>query len=124
MLRPFLIAIFGAATLAGCAAAPVTPKVTEPAEPHLTVVAKDVAFDTNGLTMTAGQPTLIYFDNLDDSPHNIKIQTGQGGGATLFDGETITKRAITYTVPQIPVGAYFFLCNVHPAMHGVVTVTP
>ncbi len=114
-------AILGACASGGTASGPT---MTEPPGPHLTVVAKDVAFDTNGLTVTADRPTTIFFDNLDDSPHNIKIQTGQGGGATLFDGEIITKRAIIYTVPPIPAGSYFFQCNVHPAMHGVVTVTP
>lgn len=126
MRRSIVVAIVlgSAVGVSACASAPAGPKVSPPPGPHLTVVAKDLAFDTNGLTMTADQPTLIYFENLEDAPHDIEIQTEQNGGANLFDGEIINKGAIVYTVPPLPAGGYFFLCEVHPNMHGVVTVTP
>ena len=110
------------ACASGDAGAPGT--ATEPAGPHLTVVANNVAFDTNELKFTANQPTQIYFVNHDNGvPHNIAISAVQGG-ATTFDGAIINEGAIVYNVPAYGAGTYFFLCKVHPNMNGTVQVTP
>jgi plastocyanin len=96
----------------------------EPSGPHLTVSAKDIAFDTPQLELTAGQPTLIYFVNQEDAPHNIQIAANVSGGGSMFDGEIFIKGARVYSVPAFGPGTYFFLCKVHPNMNGTVKVTP
>lgn len=118
--------VAGALALGGCASGGggAAAAATEPSAPHLTVTAKDIAFDTAQLEMTAGQPTLIYFVNQDDAPHDIKIAAGVSGGGSMFEGEIINKGAIVYDVPAFGAGAYYFLCSVHPNMNGTVQVTP
>lgn len=118
--------VSGALVLGGCASGGegAAATATEPSGPHLTVTAKDIAFDTAQLEMTAGQPTLIYFVNQDDSPHDIKIAANVSGGGSMFEGAIINKGAIVYDVPAFGAGSYFFLCLVHPNMNGTVQVAP
>jgi plastocyanin len=118
--------VLGALVVGGCAAADggVTADATEPPGPHLTVVAKDIAFDTAQLSMTAGQPTQIYFVNQDDAPHDIQIAATKDGGGPMFEGDIINKGAIVYSVPGFGAGSYYFRCTVHPNMNGTVVVDP
>lgn len=118
--------VVGALALTGCASGGggAAATATEPSAPHLTVTAKDIAFDTRQLDMTAGQPTLIYFVNQDDAPHDIQIAANVSGGGSMFKGEIINKGAIVYDVPAFGAGSYFFLCTVHPNMNGTVQVAP
>jgi len=93
------------------------------AEPS-TVVAQNVAFDTNTIALPAGQLATITFDNRDAGvQHNIMITTDDTLTTVLFNGELITGPAtIEYQIPPIDAGEYYFLCLVHPTMNGTVTV--
>ena len=86
------------------------------------VTASGTAFDTEKLELTAGEETEIDFANEDSVQHNISIYEEEGG-ADLFLGELIPAgQAITYTVPALDKGTYYFQCDVHPGMNGEVTV--
>lgn len=87
------------------------------------IVAQDLEFDTQELSLPAGAPSVIAFENRDPDPHNVSIYTEQGGDA-LFQGEIITgPDQIDYEVPPQEPGEYFFQCDVHPTtMTGTVTV--
>ena len=93
------------------------------AEPS-TVVALNLAFDTSTISLAAGAPATITFDNRDAGvQHNMMITTDDTLTTVLFNGELITGPAtIEYQIPPIDAGEYYFLCLVHPTMNGTVTV--
>lgn len=93
-------------------------------EGGVTVVASGLAFDTDAIDLPADAPTTITLDNQDaGTPHNIAIYTDESLDESLFVGELVTGPAsMTYDVPPIPAGEYYFHCDVHPNMSGTVTV--
>jgi plastocyanin len=93
----------------------------------LTVTAEQIAFDTSTIELVAGQETTILFDNRDDAAavgqHNIAIYEDDSLAVELFNGELISGPAqVTYTIPPLEPGEYYFLCIVHPFMNGTVVV--
>ena len=87
----------------------------------VTLVAQNIAFDQSSITVPAGKPFTIAFDNRDPSvPHDVVIK-GSSGNA-LFQGAIVTgPKVVVYNVPAIPAGTYTFVCSVHPNMTGTVT---
>lgn len=81
------------------------------------VGAAALAFDRTQLTLEAGKPGVIKFENREAQPHNIAIFGGADATApNVFTGEIITgPRQIEYKVPPLEAGSYFFRCDVHPA---------
>ena len=88
--------------------------------PLLTVRAKNVAFDTREITLPAGQPVLIRLENEDAGIlHNIAVYRDPQASelvarGKLFDGP----RTRDYHFEGIPVGTYYFQCDLHPSMNG------
>jgi len=79
----------------------------------------------NGYTQTAlqfkaGQPTSLQFNNTDPGvQHNVVIfaeDPAKNPQATaLFTGEVVNgPTRVTYAVPALDAGTYFFHCQVHP----------
>ena len=91
-----------------------------------TVVAKDLAFDTDQIDLTAGQPTTLAFDNEDAGiPHNIAIYSDDSLAESLFQGTQFPGIATEeYQIPALDEGTYYFHCDVHPTMSGSVVVRP
>lgn len=86
------------------------------------VSAAGVAFDIDTLELTAGEETQLDFANEDSVQHNVSIYESEGG-PDLFLGDIIPGgQAITYTIPALDKGKYYFQCDVHPSMNGEVTV--
>ena len=106
----------------GPTAAPATagPSASAPASAGNVIVAKDVSFQTQALTVKAGTPSEIVLDNQDSAPHNLAIK--DASGATLFKGEIVTGTKVSNAVPALGAGAYTFFCEVHPNMTGTLTV--
>ena len=106
---------------------PATPgpsAIAVPAEPEISA-SSITSFDTGTLVVPAARPFQLTFDNNHAGvPHNVQILEAQGG-ASIFDGEEITGVAsITYDVPAIPQGDFFFLCRIHPNMNGSLQSRP
>jgi mono/diheme cytochrome c family protein/plastocyanin len=87
------------------------------------IVAQGVQFTTMSLTVTAGVPFAIAFDNQDAGiPHNVAIHMGTATGTEVFKGAIFPGIAQqTYTIPALAKGTYAFVCTVHPNMVGTLT---
>lgn len=96
--------------------------------PHgtsLSVTAKSIHFTASCLAAPAGKPLTITFHNEDSGvPHNIAIYSSPAATKVLFRGQLVTgPKTLTYHVPALPAGTYYFRCDVHPtAMHGTFIV--
>jgi plastocyanin len=112
--------------LAGLAPGPASPsQVAVPAKPEISA-SSAVSFDTKTLIVPAGRPFELVFHNKNEGvPHNVEIANGPDLATTYFAGERITGvRDITYQVPVLAPGNYYFLCIVHPNMNGTVEAVP
>jgi plastocyanin len=114
-----------AAVLAACSGASADPGTTTPVPPGsptgntVGVVAKDMQFSPATITVEAGSPVQIAFDNKEGAPHNIAIS--DASGKNVFKGEIVSSKAITYQVPALASGTFTFICEVHPDMKGTIT---
>lgn len=90
------------------------------------VTAQGLAFDTSTITLSAGKESTITFTNEDAATqHNIAIYPSSTDlSSPLFRGDLVTgPDKVTYTIPPLQAGSYFFHCDVHPAqMTGTVVV--
>ena len=98
-----------------------------PAEaPAGDLVAEDVQFNKDEITLPAGEETPFEFVNEDQLQHNVAIYTDQADADAqenpLFQGELITATTTTYQIDPLEKGEYVFQCDVHPAMTGSVIV--
>jgi plastocyanin len=127
MKRPAIVLglVALAAVLAACsgaAAAPSTPPASAPAGgtgTTATVVAKDLKFQPEALTVKAGEAFVLVLDNQDSAPHNIKVS--DASGAEVFKGEIVTSTKVDNAIPALAAGTYPFICEVHPDMKGTIT---
>lgn len=101
------------------------PKSGEPETATASISANNLAFDREGLELTANTAVSLVFDNREAQPHNIAIFKGEdASGEKVFTGEIVTgPRKVTYKLPALEPGGYFFRCDVHPNMTGRVTVS-
>jgi plastocyanin len=96
------------------------PALEPSGTPLLTVVARGVAFDTDRIAVPADQPVHIRLDNIDAGiHHNIAIYRDRQASelvarGRLFDGPTVRD----YRFDGFAAGAYYFQCDLHPAMNG------
>ena len=133
VLASVLGAVVGVAMLAGGVALIATAGTGEEGGDHggpppgggVTVIAQDLAFDTTEIHLVAGHETALTFDNRDPGQqHNIAIFPSEDElSDVLFRGDIITgPDTITYTIPALEPGTYYFHCDVHPQMSGAVVV--
>src|SRR6266545_1753520 len=89
-----------------------------------TIMAQGLAFSTPEIALPPDAPSTIHFEDKDAGvSHNIAIYTDSSLGTNLFKGQIITGPAsIDYSIPALKPGTYYFHCDVHPTMHGSVTV--
>jgi plastocyanin len=106
---------FGGVSLPPPPVASGTAGACAPNGTTLQIGAKDVAFDRSCLAAPAGQALTIEFVNQDSLPHNVSIYTNSSATTALFTGPIqASPGTITYQVPTLPAGSYFFRCDVHP----------
>ena len=96
------------------------PTATPTASEGVAVVAIDVAFDTETITVPAGEDVTIAFDNQDVGiPHNVSVYADDTAAEAIYEGEVIPGPAtIEYSFPAPEPGTYYFQCDVHPNMNG------
>ena len=81
------------------------------------LLAKNMNFDKDKITVIAGSKVFINFVNLDvGMPHNFAVYTGSDATRTIFQGRVVIGPAkITYAFDApVDTGTYFFRCDVHP----------
>lgn len=99
--------------------APPSGAACAPAGPTLSVVAKNLSFGVKCLAAPADQPLTIVFDNQEGAPHNVAIYKDSSRSTSLFVGDRVDgPKKVTYQVPAIPAGKYYFQCDFHPFMNG------
>jgi mono/diheme cytochrome c family protein/plastocyanin len=105
-------------------AAPGSPgaSASAPAGAVVQVSALNIAFEQSQISAPAATGFTIHFDNKDAGTlHNVAIK--DASGAEVFRGDIITGPAqADYQVPPLDAGTYTFICSVHPAMTGTLTV--
>jgi hypothetical protein len=118
----FLITLapVGIGWLNGLTPAEATPTpISVPAVPQISA-SSITSFDISELIVPAERPFDLVFDNMQAGvPHNVQIADSPARATVLFDGEVITGVAtVTYHVPALSEGDYYFLCKIHPNMNG------
>lgn len=121
-------AVAGVAMLAGGVALIAFAPKSEGAGPQgpavtVALVAKDLQFDPTKLSVPAGKPFAIAFDNQDAAiQHDVQIfDNPDRTGTPLFDGALVTGVGkMTYQVGALDAGTYYFHCVVHPTMIGTI----
>jgi plastocyanin len=76
-----------------------------------------LAFTTDVLNVPAGEAFQLIFDNQEPGvPHNVSIYTDQSATESLFQGDVVTgPGSVSYQVPALDPGEYFFRCDIHPS---------
>ena len=123
-------AVTGVAMVVGGLAVIAAPLAEEEGEgPVVTLAAPPGAtadgFSTDELLAPAEVPFTLEFDNQETgTEHNVVIFDGQDAESpSLFQGVvTVGPNVTPYAVEPLPVGSYFFHCEIHPTtMTGEVT---
>jgi plastocyanin len=91
-----------------------------PSGNQLQITAFDQKFNKDCLAAPAGQNFTVEFNNLDRGiPHNLAIYADETAAKTYFKGELVDGPGkMTYSVPGVPAGTWFFRCDPHPDMKG------
>jgi plastocyanin len=122
LLTPALISL-AVIVLAACSAGSSGQAAEPSIDPGaLRISAKDLKFSTSALSAPADEPFQIAFDNQEGAPHNVAIYRDSSASEKLFGSDPFSGPAVvTYDVPALPAGTWFFRCDVHPEMSGQLT---
>jgi plastocyanin len=80
------------------------------------LVAENIAFDTETITVPAGAEVTVNFDNRDLAPHNLAVYGTASADNPIFEGVMFigpAEMTSTFTTPEEH-HTYFFRCDVHP----------
>jgi plastocyanin len=88
----------------------------------VTVIARNMEFDQETITISAGSAWSLQLVNEDAAPHNVAIYADKSAGKSLFVGELISSTTTVYQVPALEPGTYLFRCDLHPEMNGTLEV--
>ena len=88
------------------------------------LVAQGLAFDTETIEVTAGEPTPAELTNEDTAVHNLVIfdNPDEASGEELFTSPDVDAGSSeSFEIDPLEEGEYFFHCAYHPQMEGTVT---
>ena len=92
-----------------------------PGEQKLAVTGVDFKFEPNTLTVSAGRPTVVTFDNRGTQPHTFTIE-----GGPKFELQADPGGSRSGTLPALKPGTYQFICSIpghaQLGMTGTLTV--
>jgi len=94
----------------------------DPNAPSL--IAHGLMFDKDQLDVPSGQAFELILNNDDGVPHNIAIYADEAHTQVIFRGDLESTGIHVYDVPALAPGTYYFQCDVHPQMHGIVVAGP
>jgi len=97
----------------GCASG-AGPSQTQPPG-ALYLSADNVAFVQHTVQAPADSPFQLYFENLENVPHNVNVAAATGTSVAkteVFSGPA----GHVLEVPALAAGTYKLLCEVHPEM--------
>jgi plastocyanin len=123
-VRRLLLVLLPVLALGACTSDDATPSATtqpaciEAADASVTLVAKDLQWNTSCLRATVGALTIVV-DNQDDGDnHNVHLPDAPGSPATkLSQGPSTTELDVT-----LELGTYEYVCDIHPNMVGTLHV--
>lgn len=111
------VALAAAVGLAGCSSG---VNATRPPD-AVYLSAKNLAFQQPVVQAPANAAFQLYFENLENVPHNVNV--ADAAGASVAKGEVFTGPAgQTLQVPELVAGSYKLLCDVHPDMYAQLVV--
>ena len=87
------------------------------------LVAQGLAFDTETIEVTAGEPTPAELTNEDTAVHNLVIfdNPDEASGEELFTSPDVDAGSSeSFEIDPLDEGEYFFHCAYHPQMEGTV----
>lgn len=87
------------------------------------IAANNLKFSTASLEVPADAPFKLTFDNKEAQPHNVEILTAKGGEKLFTEKFFSGPKKVTWDVPAMKAGSYYFQCQVHPNMSGTVTAS-
>jgi cytochrome c oxidase subunit 2 len=102
-----------------------TPPPAPSGAPVLSLVAKNIAFDTKELQVPADTPFVIELKNEDVPSITHDVDIRQSDGTVVTDQTPIAGGgSIQYSYEGLAAGTYTFICSVHPVppMTGTLTV--
>ncbi|HUG47221.1 MAG TPA: cupredoxin domain-containing protein [Candidatus Limnocylindria bacterium] len=115
-----MLSLLALVVLAGCATTAAPGKPTPVSDADATISSGSMSFDATTLDVPAGRPFTLLYVNRTPMPHNVAIYSDASASNSLFVGEVIGEQSITYEVPAMPAGEYYFHCDLHPEMNGTV----
>jgi plastocyanin len=110
-----LITLLAIAALAVALAACSSGKSSASAKTSGGSITIDSSFTFSAATVSAGATVTVKNDS--SSQHTVTEDTAGGFNVTVDAGKTAT-----FTAPS-KAGTYKYHCNIHPFMHGTLTVT-
>jgi plastocyanin len=123
-LLPFALITIAIVTLAACSTGSSGRTVEPSIDPDAVVIAADdLVFSASTLSAPADEPFQIAFDNQESAPHNVAIYRDDSATEKVFGSDPFSGPAVvTYDVPALAPGTYYFRCDVHPDMAGELSV--
>lgn len=106
--------------------APVVTAAPEPPSATLSIVAEGIAWNKTQLSAIANEPLTLTLDNRDEGTlHNIHFTAGAEPGGEDVASTELEAGLVVQTLNFGPLdpGEYYYLCDVHPSMEGVLTAS-
>jgi plastocyanin len=85
---------------------------------EVTLVAEDIAWDTDCLRSTPGALTVVVVNRDEGVQHNLHLPDAPGDPKTPLAAGAITQELDL----TLEAGAYRYVCDIHPNMVGMLTV--